>query len=321
VGLQGIDSVVAVRPAISEKRIRANRANSVQSTGPKTDTGKRRAARNATRHGLLTREIVCVHLGESEKEFGQLLNDLCDEYRPVGPTEQMLVEKIAACWWRLVRVRRAERGALVKEVNAVYDRSRQMRDQFTSDLFRWTLMRVEVVCGTFDQRVALVERAMRNEEVIRNLGRTPEGIDFLVTVVRTIREEIDEKGSLSIEHRDLLCDCLGRQWLTSMPPTDASNRAIFDETEKNELLAMLDGQISSLESLRHQTAIRKKGESQAAAGRINLPSTEESEKLIRYETHLDRMLYRAMDQLERHQRRRLGEIVLPPLNVNLTNQR
>ena len=164
VGLQAIDAAGGVRLPISEKKIRANRANGVQSTGPKTDTGKRRTARNATKHGLLTREIVCVHLGECEEEFGQLLNDLCDEYRPVGPTEQMLVEKIAGCWWRLARVRRAERSALAKEVNAVFDHSRQMRDQFSSDFFRWTLMRLETVCGVFDQRVAPLERAMTNEE-------------------------------------------------------------------------------------------------------------------------------------------------------------
>jgi hypothetical protein len=37
----------------------------------------------------------------------------------------------------------------------------------------------------------------------------------------------------------------------------------------------------------------------------------------RYEGHLDRQRYRAMDQLERLQRQRRGENVPPPLNINL----
>jgi hypothetical protein len=36
-----------------------------------------------------------------------------------------------------------------------------------------------------------------------------------------------------------------------------------------------------------------------------------TDKLLRYEAHLDRQLYRAMDQLERLQRQRRGETVPP----------
>jgi hypothetical protein len=37
-----------------------------------------------------------------------------------------------------------------------------------------------------------------------------------------------------------------------------------------------------------------------------------TDKLLRYETHLDRQLYRAIDQLELLQRQRRGETVPPP---------
>jgi len=36
---------------------------------------------------------------------------------------------------------------------------------------------------------------------------------------------------------------------------------------------------------------------------------------MRYETKLERQMYRAMNQLERLQRRRLGEVVPPPLSM------
>ena len=44
-----------------------------------------------------------------------------------------------------------------------------------------------------------------------------------------------------------------------------------------------------------------------------MPSTSFSDA----ESHLDRVLNRAMDQLDRLQRQRKGEKVPPPLNINL----
>ncbi len=49
----------------------------------------------------------------------------------------------------------------------------------------------------------------------------------------------------------------------------------------------------------------------------SLPTTDATDKILRYETHFDRQLYRAMDELERLQRQRRGETVPPPLNINL----
>jgi hypothetical protein len=54
----------------------------------------------------------------------------------------------------------------------------------------------------------------------------------------------------------------------------------------------------------------------AEAQSFSLPPADTTNKLLRYEAHLDRQLYRAMDQLERLQRQRRGENVPPPLNIN-----
>ena len=60
---------------------------------------------------------------------------------------------------------------------------------------------------------------------------------------------------------------------------------------------------------------RLQPDAEARAG--SLPPEDAADKLLRYEAHLDRQLYRAMDQLERLQRQRRGENVPPPLNINL----
>ena len=62
---------------------------------------------------------------------------------------------------------------------------------------------------------------------------------------------------------------------------------------------------------------REKLEGGAQTRSFSLPPADVTDKLIRYESHIDRQLYRAMDQLERLQRSRKGEVVPPPINVNL----
>ena len=44
-----------------------------------------------------------------------------------------------------------------------------------------------------------------------------------------------------------------------------------------------------------------------------------SDALIRYETTLDRAIDRVLTQLERYQRMRLGQPVLPPINLNVSS--
>ncbi len=52
-----------------------------------------------------------------------------------------------------------------------------------------------------------------------------------------------------------------------------------------------------------------------------LPPADVADKLLRYDAHVDRQLYRAIDQLERQQRQRRGENLPPPLNISLGSRR
>ena len=54
--------------------------------------------------------------------------------------------------------------------------------------------------------------------------------------------------------------------------------------------------------------------------RLSLPPKEAVDKILRYETAIERQLYRAINELERLQRRRRGDIVPPPIHVELSTQ-
>jgi hypothetical protein len=52
------------------------------------------------RHGLLSRLLV-FQTEEEKEEFNTLLAELHDEYRPIGQTNQELVEEAAVIFWKL----------------------------------------------------------------------------------------------------------------------------------------------------------------------------------------------------------------------------
>src|SRR5690242_6558873 len=77
----------------SAAQIAANRANARKNTGPRTAEGKAISSRNASRHGLCSDfSDLC---GEKDEISRALLEDLMEEHQPQGPTEEILVYKMA----------------------------------------------------------------------------------------------------------------------------------------------------------------------------------------------------------------------------------
>jgi nucleotidyltransferase/DNA polymerase involved in DNA repair len=98
----------------SKKQIQANRRNALKSTGPKTLEGKDTARLNATKHGLLSQEVLLP--GEDEEALKELAERLRAELQPVGEMEGLLVERIIDATWRLRRLSRVEAGIFTWEL-------------------------------------------------------------------------------------------------------------------------------------------------------------------------------------------------------------
>ncbi|MCP4410486.1 MAG: hypothetical protein GY807_22640 [Gammaproteobacteria bacterium] len=90
----------------TQKQIDANRLNANKSTGPKTEAGKAKSARNATKHGALSRVSVAEH--EDKALFEALLGQLEIEHDPRTTIEGQLVERLALLLWREIRLAKAE---------------------------------------------------------------------------------------------------------------------------------------------------------------------------------------------------------------------
>ena len=74
--------------------------------GPRTAEGKAISARNATTHGLFSRDVVLPSLGEDPEGYRQMEQEWIAQLQPRNLLERLYVEKIAAASWRLRRLNR-----------------------------------------------------------------------------------------------------------------------------------------------------------------------------------------------------------------------
>jgi hypothetical protein len=297
---------------VSRKQIRANRRNALRSTGPRTPEGKRAVRWNALKHGLLAREVV-LPVGEGNEdaeEFQNLLAELRDDLEPAGVLEEILVEKIAVCYWRLRRVLRAEMGEI-----------RQ---------------RVAGVAGSMLLPMARQVQIAENwsaEGKPTDLAVNSLGVEVLLRLLEKFEQEVERTGSLSNASREAIAKYfslgsrrLASQCATLWPlPTDGTSIHPAPEapppppTGRQELLSILGEEKERLEA--ELAAARHKEDRRLDSQEARLGVPEALDKLLRYESALERQLYRALHHWERMQRRRKGELLPPPLSVDFSCER
>jgi hypothetical protein len=91
----------AKRSPLSFRQIEANRRKCVESTGPKTEAGKRQSRRIAVRHGL-TAETVIGALEDAE-DYRDFEAAVIADYDAQSAVERELVSRLASVLWRLRR--------------------------------------------------------------------------------------------------------------------------------------------------------------------------------------------------------------------------
>ena len=94
----------------SYRQIEANRRNALRSTGPVTEEGKRRARRNAIRHGLCAETVV--ETLEGVDDYRGFEAAVIASYGARTAVERELVLQLASLLWRLRRATAIETDLL-----------------------------------------------------------------------------------------------------------------------------------------------------------------------------------------------------------------
>lgn len=97
---------------VSQKQLEANRENA-KLGGVKTDEGKAISKHNALKHGLLSKEVLFA--GEDEEGLLELEKRLRSELKPATELELLLVDRMAANFWRLKRALGMEWGDVISK--------------------------------------------------------------------------------------------------------------------------------------------------------------------------------------------------------------
>ena len=92
----------------SVKQFEANRRNSLKSTGPKTEAGKRTSRCNAVRHGLSAETVIGAL--EDAEDYKAFEFAITADYDAQSAVERELVLRLASLLWRLRRATAIETG-------------------------------------------------------------------------------------------------------------------------------------------------------------------------------------------------------------------
>jgi hypothetical protein len=288
-----------MKKTISVEKVEANRANALKSTGPKTAEGKAITKMNSFKHGIFAREVVLR--GRKDEERGREFHELHRLYRqhlmPVGPVEEMLVERIVTTSWRLHRVLIAERGEILRSLGEAEHRN-QMSHPMSDP------RRLLLTLGRFPW----THEAARELDAIRNCVRR-EGDLTEATEARLLKV---------LEGRSSTIKALQEIREAAPADTEGLSEEAIRAKRLERLSEFLDGQLVCCEE-----GLREIWELHGWNARVRrdaslMPAQEVVGKILRYEASLERQLYRAMNQLERLQRMRKGEDVRPPLVIQVT---
>jgi len=278
-----------------------------RTTGPRTSQGKERSKFNARKHGLFSKAVLLQD--ESRAEYDALLNGLMENLQPQGKLEIVLVENLATLLWRKRRLIQVETAEIEKAQFLNWDLALQNK----VDELEYAQLK-----GASDAKLGrsnpllLIRNAMEILNIHRLLfmaGDSQSG-DAVRRTLKSIYGYQDGGPEpygwrqMSLTLSKLLTSAeQGKE--NSEDPPDV--KQIVDKAICQEILrlAKLHDDAAKVETLRREHNV--------AGARV--PSQEVSDRLLRYEAHLSREFDRSLAQLERLQRMRLGQPVLPKLEV------
>ncbi|MFC1475783.1 hypothetical protein ACFLQW_02125 [Candidatus Zixiibacteriota bacterium] len=299
----------------TKKQLTANRKNALKSTGPKSLKGKQLVKWNALKHGLLSQAVIINDgSGQEEKqEFDRLHHQLRQELAPTGTIEEMLVERIATCYWRLRRVLTAEVGEIRKILDWA-DRGP-------------TLERVK----KFNFEMKYIELDSFRDALMDNVC----GVEYFISSIDSALEELANSGKLERETCQKLVTRLGHDegscmwWVTAFysmavnGPLDGDKPDDVPAPEKcwEGVKELLQKEKKRLEFILGFQKKREEWADDAGYKAAHLPDKATVDKILRYETSIERQMYRALNQLERLQRQRKGDLVPAPVSVDVNVNR
>lgn len=233
---------------------------------------------NSLKHGLLSQYTILPW--EDDSEYQTLLDALVTEHRPLGPTEEHLVEELAGVMWRKRRLRLAERAAIHRGLNRTTDSY--------SNTAKVALTHIAGRTSSDSTQDAINSTPEQNSRDIADLEE-----DDKMTA-RAIKLLHLGKGGAYKKALTALRDDTRDWWEETLEEQDDDEENQYTP-DKEGLLLFLNGKVQNwLEEHRTEIENRPLIQAQAFGDAVD---PDRLERLARYEVHLDRKLERTLAML------------------------
>lgn len=291
---------------MTDKRTTANRRNALKSTGPRTPEGKAKTSLNALKHGLRASSLA-VPVLEDPEDWEVHRKLVLRDLSPAGYLEAVLAERVAATLWRLGRVVRYESDVVSNAIREAEGTEALMVHEEDPEAEKG---RVDTLTKTHGLKPsAHVDGA--DVETVLDLVAEALGVDLE-----------NEEASAQVETPE---DFTGEYWGTFKGWTrEGLEKAVQSvKGQAGDEAEGVDPWDAALTVARTRVDIARAGRERRAEvldrkrREVLLPSDETLEKVSRYETALERSLFRTLHELERLRAMRAGGPLLPPAAVDV----
>jgi hypothetical protein len=249
--------------------------------------------------------------GESRPDYQSLLEGLREALHPEGKLEELLIEKLASISWRYRRFLVAEGAEIRKGI------------EFPEPISGGS--KAGIPMAIFTQFSPLISRVNGTEAFELCLGLLAE-----------LQSRINDNGF------DDELDGVVLQKIYGEPRGPSAPQTLFDEyttwattarmTEeeraregcatpdecKQYVLEAFDSEINRIKRDHEDSQSIKCNRRKMEILRLGIPGSRELDRLLRYETNLERAFDRTLAQLERLQRMRKGQPLPPQLDVKIS---
>jgi hypothetical protein len=286
-----------------------------KATGPRTKQGKQRASLNSTKHGIFSNVLVLE--SESRTEYERLLGRLWKTVQPVGAIEELLVENLATIAWRKRRLFLAE-GAEIRKNTEFVEWDQRLREREEAEI------------------LARLSDPLNNHGLIGEI-HNPDVLARCLGLLAQLREQIEKDGlnpendktileRIYGDHEESrLCDDFCDFYLILLAVSQFSEEerlrkgCAAPKQSREKILRGINEEVRRLKRYREARISVETARTQVEALRHSIPDAPGLERLLRYEASLDRAWDRTLSQLERQQRIRLGQSVLPPIKIDIAS--
>ncbi len=266
---------------LSSQKLSANRKNAQLSTGPKTALGKGKSALNAVKHGIFAKELMKNVSAEEARDYEALRLGVFESLKPKDQMQAILCDKVTIDVWRLRKVLAFEQGAMQLEtlnldasgspVNfsdrkaIIYNmENHKSESENLNQLKKWLTAKGDANFSDLSNKACWLL-----EEIVQNLQQR----------FREVYRHIDV---------ELLENC-----------KDLSEFCIWNELDLNkfkaDLLESIEDKLRSGSNMPnyYENGIKEFDRKRSIYESVaQLPSAENTDKVIRYETHLQRSIER-----------------------------